>query len=106
MLIRPLDVSVEEGEVEVCVVVAALTVRTRLATCVNPPPFPVTVKVYEVVDTSLGNVTVSVEAKFGVAEGLLNTPLAPGGNPETDNDTCELKPLRASTFTEYDTVCP
>ena len=91
---------------EVCVVAAALTVRTRLATWVNPPPVLVTVSVYEAVDTSVGNVTVSVEAKFGVPEGLLKTPLAPEGNPETDNDTCELKPLRAPTFTEYDTVCP
>jgi hypothetical protein len=106
MLIRPLELSVEENEVEVCVVAAALTVRTRLATWVSPPPLPVTINVYEAVCTSVGNVTVSVETKFGVAEGLLNTPLAPEGNPETDNDTCELKPLRASTFTEYDTVCP
>jgi hypothetical protein len=66
---------------------AALTVRTRLATWLNPPPLPVTVNVYGPVDASLGNVTVRVEAKFGVAEGLLKTPLAPEGNPETDNET-------------------
>jgi hypothetical protein len=106
MLIRPLDVCVEKDEVEVCVVVAAFTVRTRLAIWANPPPLPVTVNVYEAVGASVGNVTVSVETKFGVAEGLLNTPLAPEGNPETDNETCELKPLRALTLTEYDTVCP
>jgi len=85
---------------------AALTVRTRLATWVNPPPLPVIVSVYEAVGTSVGSVTVSIEAKFGVAEGSLKTPLAPEGNPETDNETCELKPLRAETFTEYDAVCP
>jgi hypothetical protein len=73
---------------------------------VNPPPLPVTVNVYGPVDTSVGRVTVSVEEKFGVPEGLLNTPLAPEGNPDTDNETCELNPLRASTFTEYGTVCP
>jgi hypothetical protein len=106
MLIGSMDVWVEEDEVEVWVVAAALIVRTRLATWVNPPPLPVTVSVYEAVDTSVGNVTVSVEAKFGVPDGLLKTPLAPEGNPETDNETCELKPLRALTFTEYDTVCP
>jgi hypothetical protein len=82
---------------EVCI---ALTVRTRLAILLNPPPLPVTVNVYEPVDTLSGNVTVSVEAKFGVAEGVLKTPLAPEGNPETDNDTGELKPFRAVTFTE------
>jgi hypothetical protein len=104
MLIRSLEVGVEE--VEVCVTMAALTVRTRFAMWVNPPPLPVTVNVYEPVDTSTGNVTVSVEAKLGVPEGLLKTPFAPEGNPETDNETCELKPLRAAIFTEYDTVCP
>ena len=83
-----------------------MTVRTRLATWLNPPPLPLTVIVNAPVGTSPGNVTVSVEAKFGVPEGLLKTPLAPEGNPETDNEICELKPLRAATFTEYDTVCP
>jgi hypothetical protein len=77
-----------------------------LATWLNPPPLPVTVNVYTAGATSPGNVTVSVEAKFGVPEGLLKTPLAPEGNPETDNETCELKPLRAEIFTEYDAVCP
>jgi hypothetical protein len=71
-----------------------------LATWLNPPPLPVTVNVYEPVETFPGNVTVSVEAKFGVAEGLLKTPLAPEGNPETDNDTGELKPLMEVAFTE------
>jgi len=102
MLIRSLVVCVED----VCITEDALTVRTRLATWLNPPPLPVTANVNEPVDTFSGNVTVSVEAKFGVAEGLLNTPLAPEGNPETDTDTGELKPLRASTLTEYDIVCP
>ena len=106
MLIRPLDVSVEEDEVEACVVIAALTVKARLATWVIPPPLPVTVNVYEPVDTFPGNVTVSVDVKSGVPDGLLNTPIAPEGSPEMDNDTCELNPLRAATFTEYDTVCP
>jgi len=103
MLIRSLDVGVEE--VEVCVT-AAFTVRTRLATWLNPPPLTVAVNVYEPVDPFAGNVTVSVEAKLGVPEGLLKTPFAPEGNPETDNETCELKPFRAEKFTEYDTVCP
>ena len=106
LLIRPLDVSVEEDEIEVCVVAAALTVSTKLVTWVNPPPLPVTVNVYGPIGTSVGRVTVSVEAKFGVPEGLLKIPLASGGNPETDNDTGELKPFGAVTFTEYEAVCP
>ena len=106
MLIRSLDASVEEDEVEGCVIAAALIVRTRLATWVIPPPLPVTVNVYEPVDTFPDNVTVSVDVKSGVPVGLLKTPLVPGGNPETDNDTGELKPLRAVTFTEYEAVCP
>jgi len=106
MLIRLLDASVEEDEVEACVVIAAFTVRARLVLWVIPPPLPVTVNVYEPVSTFPGNVTVSVDVKSGVPEGLLNTPLAPEGSPETDNDTSELKPLRAVRFTEYDTVCP
>ena len=90
----------------VCITEDALTVRPRLVMWLNPPPLPVTVNVNEPVDTFAGNVTVSVEAKFGVAKGVLKTPLAPEGNPETANDTGELKPFRAVTFTEYDTVCP
>jgi len=77
-----------------------------LATWLNPPPLPVTVNVYEPVATSPDNTTVRVEAKSGAPEGLLKPPLAPEGNPERDNETCELKPLRAETFTEYDAVCP
>ena len=83
-----------------------MTVRPRLVMWLNPPPLPVTINVNEPEDTFPGNVIVSVEVKFGVAEGLLKTPLAPGGNPETDNDTGELKPLSGATLTEYDTICP
>ena len=103
---RPLDASVEESEVEVWVVAAALTVRARLVMWDTPAPLPVTVSVYEPVDAFPGNVTVSVDVKSGVPDGLLSTPLAPEGSPETDKDTSELNPLRAVTFTEYDTVCP
>ena len=87
-------------------VIAALTVKARIVMWFIPPPLPVTVNVYEPVDAFPGNVTVSVDVKSGVPEGLLSTPLAPEGSPEMDNDTGELNPLRAVTFTEYDTVCP
>jgi len=56
--------------------------------------------VYDPVGTVPDNVMVSVEAKSGVPEGLLKTPFAPEGNPETDNETGELKPLSPATFTE------
>ena len=75
-------------------------VRTMFATLLIPPPVPVTVNVNEPVVELTGSVIVSVEAKVGVAEGVLKTPLPPEGNPDTVNDTCELNPLRATTFTE------
>jgi hypothetical protein len=77
-----------------------------LATWLNPLPLPVTTNVYEPVATSPDNMTVRVEAKFGVPEGLLKTPFAPGGNPETDNETCELNPFKPATSTAYEVVSP
>ena len=78
----------------------AVTVRTRLATWLTPPPLPVTVTVYDPVGALLGNVMVSVEAKFGVPDGLLKTPFAPEGKPETDKETDELNPFSPVRFTE------
>ena len=81
-------------------------VRSTLATWVIAPPVPVTVNVNDPDDTVAASVMVSVETKFGFAEGTLKTPLAPDGRPETVNETCELKPLRPTTLTEYETVSP
>ena len=47
--------------VDVDVTAAWFTVSTKLATCVNPPPVPVTVSVNEPVDVLVGSVTVRVD---------------------------------------------
>lgn len=94
------------GWVDVDVTAVGLTVRTRFATRLNPPPVPVTVSVYEPVGVFEGRVTVRVDLKLGVAEGVLKTPLAPDGNPDTVNETCELKPLSPTILSEYEAVCP
>ncbi|HUO42688.1 MAG TPA: hypothetical protein VMU35_06890 [Methylomirabilota bacterium] len=44
--------------------------------------------------------------KVGGASGTLKTPLAPEGKPDTVNETCELKPLRPTTFTLYEADLP
>ena len=75
------------------------TIRSAFATRPIPPPVPVIVSVNDPIGTFVGSVTVSIEPKLGVAEGTLRTPLASGGSPETVNETCELKPLRATTLT-------
>jgi len=97
-----LDVSVGD----VCVARAWLMVRPMLATLLNPPPVAVTVNVNEPVSMFVGSVTVNVEAKLGVPMAMLKAPFAPDGNPDTDNETCELNPFNATTLTEYETVCP
>ena len=82
------------------------TVRSTLATCVVPPPVPVTVNVNDPAGTLIGSVMVRVDAKFGLAAGTLNTPLAPDGRPETASETCELNPFSPTTLTAYETVSP
>jgi hypothetical protein len=115
MVIRPLgpdgpevsvfddeDVDVEDegdNDVELCVCVAWLMIKTALAKWLTPPPLPVIANVNDPVGALAGSVTVSVEAKSGVAEGTLKTVLAPVGAPVTVNETCELKPFNAATFT-------
>lgn len=74
-------------------------VRVAVADRVKPFPTPVTVNGYEPGGTAPGNVTVSVEMKFGAPTGGLKAPEAPPGNPETDSVTCELKPLIPTTLT-------
>jgi hypothetical protein len=91
---------------ELCVCVAWLMIKTALARWLTPPPLPAIANVNDPVGVLAGSVTVSVEAKFGVAEGTLKTALAPEGAPVTVNETCELKPFIAATLTVYDTVCP
>jgi hypothetical protein len=78
--------------------------KITFATLVIPPPDPVMVKVNEPVGALAGMVTVSVEKKSGVEEGTLKTPPTPAGCPVTVKETCELKPLRPETLTEYDAV--
>jgi hypothetical protein len=79
-------------------------VRTTLAILLCPPPLPVILNVNEPVDTLAGSVTVSVEAKLGVPEGELKTPLPPKGNPDTVKSTCELKPFKLTTLIENEVV--
>ena len=80
--------------------------RITFATLVIPPPDPVIVRVNDPVGTLLGRVTVSVEEKSGVDDGTLKTPPTPAGSPATVKETCELKPFRPDTLTEYDAVSP
>jgi hypothetical protein len=64
------------------------------------------VRVNEPVGALVGMVTVSVEEKSGVDDGTLKTPPTPAGSPAIVKETCELKPLRPETLTEYDVVWP
>ena len=75
--------------------------RITFATLVIPPPDPVMVRVNEPVGAFIGTVTVSVDEKSGRDEGILKTPPTPAGSPARDKETCELKPLRPETWTEY-----
>lgn len=97
-----LDASAED----VCVAGAWLTIRAMVAILLSPPPVPVTVKVNDPGETPSGSKIVSVETKLGVPEAGLKAPVAPEGNPVTDNVTIELNPFRGATFTEYETACP
>jgi hypothetical protein len=96
----------DDNDDELCVCVAWLMIKTAFAKWLTPPPLPVIANVNDPVGALAGSVTVSVEAKFGAAEGTLKTVLAPEGAPVTVNETCELKPFKAATLTVYDTVCP
>ena len=85
---------------------AGLIFRTKLAALFSPPPVPVTFNVNDPVGASEGSVTVSAEAKLRVPDGVVKTPLAPEGNPETDRVTSELKPFKLTTFIWYVVVPP
>jgi hypothetical protein len=78
--------------------------RITFASLVIPPPDPVMVRVNEPVGALVGMVTVSVEEKSGLDDGTLKTPPTPAGSPAIVKETCELKPLRPETLTEYDVV--
>ena len=78
--------------------------RITFAALVIPPPDPVMVRVNEPIGALVGNVTVSVEVKSGVDEGTLKTPPTPAGRPARVRETCELKPFRPETLTEYEVV--
>ena len=80
--------------------------RTTFASRLIPPPDPVMVNVNDPVGELPGIVRVSVVEKSGTLDGTLKTPFTPAGNPETIKETCELKPFRPTTCTEYDAVCP
>jgi hypothetical protein len=53
-----------------------------------------------------GRVTVSAEAKLGVPDVTVKTPLAPEGNPDTASVTWDLKPFKPTTFIWYVVVPP
>ena len=97
---------------EVCVLVcvdvsvAGLMFKTRLAALFSPPPAPVTSNVNGPVGAFGGSVTVSAEAKLGVPDVMVKTPLASEGNPDTDKATCELKPFKLTTLIWYVVVPP
>jgi hypothetical protein len=79
---------------------------TKFAALFTPPPAPVTSNVNDPVGTFAGSVTVSAEAKLGVPDVIVNTPLAPEGNPDTDKVTSELKLFKPTTFIWYVVVPP
>ena len=81
-----------------------MTTRMTLATWLVPPPVPVTVNVNDPVAAVEDKVTVRVESKFGVPEGVLKTPLTPEGNPERVNETGVLNPFSAATLTLNEAV--
>jgi len=72
--------------------------KTRLEALFNPPPEPFTSNVTGPVAVFAGSVTVSVEAKLGVPDGMVKTPFAPDGNPDTVRVTGELKPFKLTTL--------
>jgi hypothetical protein len=80
--------------------------RITLATWLVPPPAPVTVNVNGPVGAFDDRVSVRVESKFGVPEGVLKAPLTPDGNPDVVNETGELKPFSAATLTLNETIWP
>ena len=80
--------------------------KTRLEALFSPPPVPFTSNVNGPVATFAGSVTVSVEAKLGVPEVMVKTPFAPGGKPETERVTGDLKPFKPTTFIWYVVVPP
>jgi hypothetical protein len=91
---------------DVDAVVVGLMLRTRFAALFSPPPTPVTCNVKVPVATFAGSVTVSAEAKFGVPDGAVKTPLAPAGNPDTAKVTGESKPFKPTTLIWYVAVPP
>lgn len=69
-------------------------VNATVVVCVTPPPVAVTVTLVVPAVAVLLAVNVSVELPLpGAAiEAGLKLAVTPEGNPETDNDTAELKP--------------
>ena len=80
--------------------------KTRLAALFSPPPVPFTSNVNDPVGAFAGSVTVSAEAKWGVPDVMVKTPLAPEGNPDTDRVTWDLKTFKLTTFIWYVVVPP
>lgn len=77
-----------------------------MAALFSPPPVPFTSNVNDPVGAFAGRVTVRAEAKLGVPEEMVKTPLAPEGNPDTDSETWELKPFKPTTLIWYVAVPP
>jgi hypothetical protein len=93
--------------VVVCVWVGAVVmIRTTLATLVNPPPDPVMVSVNDPVGGLAGMVSVRVEEKSGTDDWTLKVPPTPAGRPDSARETCEVKPFKPTTFTEYEVLWP
>ena len=90
--------------VDVCVI--GLMFKTRLAALFSPPPVPFTSNVNDPVGAFAGSVTVSAEAKLGVPDVMVKTPLAPEGNPDTERVTWDLKTFKLTTFIWYVVVPP
>jgi hypothetical protein len=97
------------GLVSVWVVVwvgAGLITRTTLATLEIPPPDPVMVSVNDPVGELAGMVSVRVDEKSGTDDWTLKVPPTPAGRPASDKETCELKPFKPTTLTEYEVLWP
>jgi hypothetical protein len=75
-------------------------VSTAFTVLSSPPPVPCITRTYDPDGVLLGMVTVSVDEKVGVPELVLKTPFAPDGNPVTERETWELKPLLPTILTE------
>jgi len=64
-----------------------VTVNAYVAVLVNPPPVPVTARVYVPVGVDAPTEMVKVLVNVGLPEEGLKIVVAPDGSPEADNAT-------------------